>query len=98
MPTFAEPVRSDPIHRVWFTKSRERPHECGHYEHILTGWPNVYLRGRNTARTVEIERGRRIVVHFDRRSLNPILQVAQLDHANPKIPRLANHRLAFTYA
>jgi hypothetical protein len=30
---FAQPVRSAPIHRGRAAESRERPHECGHYEH-----------------------------------------------------------------
>jgi hypothetical protein len=58
----------------------------------------LYRKFVETGGTVEIERRRRIVVHFDRRSHNPILQEAELDHANPKIPWLANHQLTFDYA
>ena len=58
----------------------------------------LYRKFVETSGTVKIRHDHRIVVHFDRRSHNPILREAQLDHANPKIPWLANHRLAFTYA
>jgi hypothetical protein len=58
----------------------------------------LYRKFVETAGAVEIESGRRIVVYFDRRSHNPILNEAQLDRAAPKIPWLAGHRLAFHYA
>jgi hypothetical protein len=57
----------------------------------------LYRKFVETSGTVEIETGRRIVVHFDRRSHNPILHEACLDQDTPKIPWLANHRLAFVY-
>ena len=58
---------------------------------------SVYRKFVETSGAVEIERGRRIVVYFDRRSHNPILREAQLDKDCPKIPWLANHRLVFVY-
>jgi hypothetical protein len=58
----------------------------------------LYRKFVETSGTVEIENGRRIVVYFDRRSHNPILNEAQLDRDSPKIPWLADHRLAFHYA
>lgn len=58
----------------------------------------LYRKFVETSGTVEIESGRRIVVYFDRRSHNPILNEAQLDRASPKIPWLAGHPLAFNYA
>lgn len=58
---------------------------------------SVYRKFVETSGAVEIERGRRIVVYLDRRSHNPILREAQLDHDCPKIPWLANHRLEFVY-
>lgn len=39
----------------------------------------------------------RIVVHFDRRSHNPILSESNLDRACPPIPWLGNRLLEFTY-
>ncbi len=50
-----------------------------------------------TPGTVEIQRGRRIVVSFDRRAHNPILREAQLDKDCPPILWLANHRVQFVY-
>jgi hypothetical protein len=58
----------------------------------------LYRKFVETSGAVEIEEGRRIVVYFDRRSHNPILQEAQLDKRQPKIPWLANHRLEFIYS
>jgi hypothetical protein len=58
---------------------------------------SVYRKFVETSGAVEIERGRRIVIYLDRRSHNPILREAQLDQDCPKIPWLANHRLAFVY-
>jgi hypothetical protein len=69
----------------------------------LNGFANakpkqLYRKFVETSGAVEIESGRRIVVYFDRRSHNPILNEAQLDRDSPKIPWLAGHRLAFHYA
>ena len=50
-----------------------------------------------TSGTIEIASGRRIVVHFDRRSHNPILREAELGKDCPRIPWLSNHRLEFVY-
>lgn len=58
----------------------------------------LYRKFIETSGTVEIVKGRRIIVHFNRRSHNPILREAQLDKDCPKIPWLANHRLEFVYA
>jgi hypothetical protein len=57
----------------------------------------LYRKFVETSGMVEIESRRRIVVSFDRRSHNPILREAQLDHAKPKIPWLASHQLEFVY-
>ena len=57
----------------------------------------VYRKFVETPGTVEIQRGRRIVVSFDRRAHNPILREAQLDKDCPPIPWLANHRVQFVY-
>jgi hypothetical protein len=50
-----------------------------------------------TAGKVEIQSGRRIVVHFERRSHNPVLREARLDRESLKIPWLGNHRVEFMY-
>jgi hypothetical protein len=57
----------------------------------------VYRKFVETSGSVAVESGRRLVVCLDRRSHNPILREAQLDHAHPQIPWLANHRLEFMY-
>lgn len=57
----------------------------------------LYRKFIETSGAVEIAAGRRIVVYFDRRSHNPILQEAQLDKDCPKIPWLGNRRLEFVY-
>ena len=57
----------------------------------------LYRKFVETSGAVEIEKGRRIVVYFDRRSHNSILREAELDKERPKIPWLANHRLEFVY-
>ena len=49
---FAQPVRSAPIHRGRAAESRERPHECGHYERLLTGSANAYIPGLPAAITL----------------------------------------------
>ena len=48
--------------------------------------------------TVQIARGRRIVVTFDCRSHNSILREAQLDETCSAIPWLSKHRVEFSYA
>jgi hypothetical protein len=58
---------------------------------------SVYRKFVETSGVVEIEKGRRIVVTFDRRSHNPILREAQLDKASPPIPWLSNLRVEFAY-
>ena len=57
----------------------------------------LYRKFVETPGTVEVETGRRIVVRFDRRSHNPILREAHLDHAQPRIPWRQNPRLTFTH-
>jgi len=57
----------------------------------------VYRKFVETSGTVEIEKGRRIVVYLDRRCHNPILREAALDKDCPPIPWLGNHRLEFAY-
>lgn len=57
----------------------------------LHGFENVkpkrlFRKFVETAGAVEIERGRRVVVCFDRRSHNPILREAELDKDCPPIP------------
>jgi hypothetical protein len=58
----------------------------------------LYRKFVETSGTVEIERGRRVVVHFDRRSHNPILREAKLDASPTKIPWLGGHHLEFAFA
>jgi hypothetical protein len=58
---------------------------------------DLYRKFVETAGRVEITSDQ-IVVHFDRRSHNPILREAALDRACPPIPWLANRQLAFTYS
>jgi hypothetical protein len=57
----------------------------------------LYRKFVETAGAVEIERGRRIVVYFDRRCHNPILREAELDKDCPRIPWLYNYRVEFAY-
>lgn len=57
----------------------------------------AYRKFVETAGAIEIERGRRIVVYFDRRCHNPILREAELDKDCPPIPWLYNYRLEFVY-
>ena len=47
--------------------------------------------------TVEIAEARTILVTLDRRSNNPILREAQLDHESPAIPWLGNRRIRYMY-
>jgi hypothetical protein len=56
----------------------------------------LYRRFVETSGVVEIEDGR-CVVHFDKRSHNPVLREAALDADCPLIPWLGNRRIAFTY-
>jgi hypothetical protein len=57
----------------------------------------LYRKFVETAGTVEIASGRRIVVYFDRRAHNPILREARLDKDGPPIPWLGNRRLEFVF-
>jgi hypothetical protein len=50
-----------------------------------------------TSGVVAVE-AERVVVHFDRRSHNPILREAALDSRGPAIPWLGNKTLAFAFA
>ena len=87
-------------------KSRRIPAYC---HHKPTGQARVRIKGKDiylgsmalpipTTATVEIARGRRILVTFDRRSHNPILREARLDERCPPIPWLSNHHVEFSYA
>src|SRR5262249_23299709 len=55
----------------------------------------LYRRFVETSGVVEIE-DERCVVHFDKRSHNPVLREAALDADCPRIPWLGNRRIAFT--
>ncbi|HMB07612.1 MAG TPA: hypothetical protein VKP69_28260 [Isosphaeraceae bacterium] len=56
----------------------------------------VYRKCVETAGEVEIQEGR-IVVRLDRRSHNPILREAALDHQCPPVPWLNNLPITFNY-
>jgi hypothetical protein len=56
----------------------------------------LYRRFIETAGVVEVQRDR-IAVHFDKRSHNPIVREAALDHACPPIPWLGGLPIAFRY-
>jgi hypothetical protein len=56
----------------------------------------LYRRFVETAGLVEVEADR-VVVHFDRRSHNPILRAAALDRAAPAIPWLQGRKINFRY-
>lgn len=58
---------------------------------------SLYRKFVETSGSVQIAEGRRVVIAFDRRSHNPILREARLDHDHPAIPWLAGHRLEFVY-
>ncbi len=58
---------------------------------------DLYRKFVETAGRVELTPDQ-IVVHFDRRSHNPILREAALQRQCPPIPWLGDRRLAFTYA
>lgn len=57
---------------------------------------DLYRKFIETGGRLEI-RSDDIVVHFDKRSHNPILREAALDRSCPPIPWLGNRRLSFTY-
>jgi hypothetical protein len=57
----------------------------------------LYRKFIETGGQIEVARGRRLVVTFDRRSHNPILAEAALDRDCPAIPWLRQHRVAFNY-
>jgi len=59
---------------------------------------SVYRKFVETSGDIEIEKGRRIVVYFDRRSHNPIIREAQFDQAPIRIPWLANMTLEFAFS
>ena len=56
----------------------------------------LYRRFVETGGVVEVE-AERLVVHFDKRSHNPILREAALDDACPPLPWLGNRPVTFTY-
>jgi hypothetical protein len=57
----------------------------------------LYRKFVKTSGAVEIERGRRIVVYFDRRCHIRILREAEFDKACPPIPWLYNYQLHSLY-
>jgi hypothetical protein len=56
----------------------------------------LYRKFVETAGTVTVE-AERVVVHFDKRSHNPILREAALDQASVPIPWLGQRTVAFTF-
>jgi hypothetical protein len=58
----------------------------------------LYRKFVDTSGTIEIAEGRKIIVTLDRRSHNPILREAQLDHDCPTIPWLGNRRIEYIFA
>jgi hypothetical protein len=58
----------------------------------------LYRKFVETSGTVEITERRTITVTLDRRSHNPILREAQLDHESPTIPWLGNRRIRYVFA
>jgi hypothetical protein len=56
----------------------------------------LYRRFVETGGVVEVQ-DERVVVHFDKRSHNPVLREAALDADCPPIPWLGNRRVAFEY-
>lgn len=56
----------------------------------------LYRRFVETGGVVEIE-AERLVVHFDKRSHNPLLREAVLDRDNPPVPGLRNLPVTFAY-
>jgi hypothetical protein len=57
----------------------------------------LYRRFIETAGQIEVVRGRKLLITFDRRSHNPILCEAGLDQDCPPLPWLQNYRLEFQY-
>jgi hypothetical protein len=57
----------------------------------------LFRRFVETSGLVEVEEGR-VVVRFDRRSHNPILQEAALDRGALSVPWLKNHLITFVYS
>ena len=56
----------------------------------------LYRRFVETAGVIEVQ-DERVVVAFDKRSHNPVLRPAALDHACPPIPWLGNRPVTFVY-
>jgi hypothetical protein len=56
----------------------------------------LYRRFVETSGVVEIQ-AERLVVHFDKRSHNPLLREAGLDRDSPAVPWLGNRPITFTY-
>jgi hypothetical protein len=56
----------------------------------------LYRRFVETGGLIEVG-AEQIVIHFDKRSHNPILREAGLDRDSPPLPWLGNRRLAFVY-
>jgi hypothetical protein len=56
----------------------------------------LYRRFVETGRVVEVQ-AERLVVHFDKRSHNPVLREAILDAESLPIPWLGNRPVAFEY-
>lgn len=57
----------------------------------------LYRKFIETGGLVEVAPNHRLVVTFDRRSHNPILREAALDHDRPPIPWLHGYRVEFAY-
>jgi hypothetical protein len=57
----------------------------------------LYRKFIETGGQVEVAGNRRLPITFDRRSHNPILREAALDHNSPPIPWLKNYRVEFSY-
>jgi hypothetical protein len=56
----------------------------------------LYRRFVETGGVVEVQ-AERLVVHFDKRSHNPLLREAALDQHCPAIPWLRNYPITFAY-
>lgn len=59
---------------------------------------SLYRKFVETAGTIESNSDDQLVVTFDRRSHNPILREAKLDHDSPPIPWLNNYRIKFRFS
>jgi hypothetical protein len=57
----------------------------------------LYRKFVETGGQVEVAPNHRLLVTFDRRSHNPILREAALDHDSPPIPWLKNYKIEFGY-